>query len=213
MGGTTTILIFFTAMVALLGLFTSMRPEFTAARGGKIMAFVALCILPVLSVWAGFHEQVERSTSTQFCLSCHVMSSFGKSLTVDDKSFIPAAHFQNNFVPRDHACFTCHTDYTMFGDYKAKWRGVHHVIVQYFGKIPKPEDIKLYTPYNNRECLHCHAGARSYEEASSHHKTPDMLAKAASNQLSCTSSGCHDIVHNVGDLGDATFWTPKADPQ
>ena len=79
---------------------------------------------------------------------------------MDDKSYIPAAHFQNNFVPRDHACFTCHTDYTMFGDYKAKWRGVHHVWVQYFGKIPKPEDIKLYTPYNNRECLHCHAGAR-----------------------------------------------------
>jgi len=99
MGGTTIILIFFTAMVAVLGLLTSMRPEFTAARGGKIMAFVALCILPVLSVWAGFHEQVERSTSTQFCLSCHVMDKFGKSLTVDDKSFVPAAHFQRKLQP------------------------------------------------------------------------------------------------------------------
>jgi hypothetical protein len=53
----------------------------------------------------------------------------------------------------------------------------------------------------------CHAGARSYEEASSH---PDMLALAASNQLSCMSSNCHDIVHDVGTLKDATFWTPKA---
>ena len=61
-------------------------------------------------------------------------------------------------VPPDHACFTCHTDYALFGDYKAKWRGVHHVLVQYLGKIPKPEEIKLYTAYNNRECLHCHAG-------------------------------------------------------
>jgi cytochrome c-type protein NapC len=210
MDSTALILILFMAIVAALSLLTALRPELTAVRGGKIFAFVALCILPVLSIWAGFHEQIERSTSTQFCLSCHVMNDFGKSLYVDDKSFLPAAHFQNNFVPRDHACFTCHTDYTMFGDYKAKWRGVHHVVVQYFGKIPKPEDIKLYTSYNNRECLHCHAGARSYEEASSHHKSPDMLALAASNQLSCTSSNCHDIVHNVADLNGATFWKPAA---
>ena len=209
MDTTTLIPIFFTMIVAVLGLFTAMRPEFTSARGGKILAFVALCILPVLSVWAGFDAQLDRSTSTQFCLSCHVMADFGKSLYVDDKSYLPAAHFQNNFVPRDHACFTCHTDYTMFGDYKAKWRGVHHVIVQYLGTIPKPADIKLYTPYNNRECLHCHAGARAYEEASSHHKTPDMLARAASGQLSCMSSDCHDIVHDVGTLSDATFWKPQ----
>jgi nitrate/TMAO reductase-like tetraheme cytochrome c subunit len=200
--------ILFTAIVAVLGVLMAMRPELTLARGGKIFAFVALCILPVVSVWAGLNAQIERSTSTQFCLSCHVMANFGKSLFVDDKSYLPAAHFQNNFVPRDHACFTCHTDYTMFGDYKAKWRGLHHVWVQYLGTVPKPEDIKLYTAFNNRECLHCHAGARSYEEASPHHKNPDMLAQAASNQLSCMSSGCHDIVHEVGDIAEAPVWKP-----
>jgi nitrate/TMAO reductase-like tetraheme cytochrome c subunit len=211
MDSTALILVFFTAIVAALSLLVALRPELTVARGGKMLAFVALCVLPVLSIWAGLHEQIDRSTSTKFCLSCHVMADFGKSLYVDDKSYVPGAHFQNNFVPRDHACFTCHTDYTMFGDYRAKWRGVHHVWVQYFGKIPKPEEIKLYTPYNNRECLHCHAGARAYEEASSHHKTPDMLSLAASNQLSCMNSNCHDIVHNVGDIGDGPFWKPKDD--
>src|SRR3984957_10861011 len=202
-------LIAFTVIVTILVLFVAVRPEFTRARGGKIVAFIALCILPVLAVWAGVNEHLERSTSTQFCLSCHVMANFGRSLYVDDKSFIPGAHFQNNFVPRDHACFTCHTDYTLFGDYKAKWRGVHQVLLQYLGKIPKPEDIKLYTAYNNRECLHCHAGMRKYEEASSHHKNPEMLAQAASNELSCISSGCHDTVHDVANLKDAAFWAPK----
>jgi cytochrome c-type protein NapC len=203
----------FTAIVAALGLLTALRPELTRARGGKVFAFATLGILPVLAVWAGVNQHLERSTSTQFCLSCHVMADFGKSLYVDDKSYLPAAHFQNNFVPREHACFTCHTDYTMFGDYKAKWRGVHHVLVQYFGKVPQPEDIKLYTAYNNRECLHCHAGARAYEEASSHHKNPNMLALAASNQLSCTSGGCHDIVHDVATLKDATFWKQGTNPK
>jgi nitrate/TMAO reductase-like tetraheme cytochrome c subunit len=199
----------FTAIVAALGLLTALRPELTRARGGKVFAFATLGILPVLAVWAGVNQHLERSTSTQFCLSCHVMADFGKSLYIDDKSYLPAAHFQNNFVPRERACFTCHTDYTMFGDYKAKWRGVHHVLVQYFGTVPQPENIKLYTAYNNRECLHCHGGARAYEEASSHHKNPNMLALAASNQLSCTSGGCHDIVHDVGTLKDATFWKQR----
>jgi cytochrome c-type protein NapC len=200
-------------MVTTLALLTVIHPELTRARGGKVLAFVSLCILPVLAVWVGVNEHLERSTSTKFCLSCHVMTDFGRSLYVDDRSYIPARHFQNNFVPREHACFTCHTDYTLFGDYQAKWRGVHHVLVQYLGKIPKPEDIKLYTPYNNRECLHCHAGARAYEEASSHHKTPDMLALAAANRLSCTSSGCHDTVHDVGTLDGAKLWKATANPE
>ena len=125
---------------------------------------------------------------------------------MDDPSYVPARHFQNILVPRDRACYTCHTNYTMFGGVKAKMRGVRHIWVYYFGKVPKPEDIKLYHPYDNRECLHCHLGARRYEDASEHHKQPDMLAKAASGELSCMSSNCHDIVHDVGTLKDATFW-------
>lgn len=210
MNSTLLILILFTGIAAVLGLLIAWLPELTRVRGGKVLAFVALFILPALAMWAGTHEHLERSTSTKFCLSCHVMEDFGKSLYVDDRSYIPAVHFQNHFVPPDHACFTCHTDYTMFGDYRAKWRGVHHVLVQYLGKVPQPQDIKLYTAYNNRECLHCHAGMRRYEETSSHHKNPEMLAQAASNQLSCISSGCHDTVHDVASLKDATFWTPKA---
>jgi nitrate/TMAO reductase-like tetraheme cytochrome c subunit len=200
------ILIFFTAIVVVLAILTALRGELTRGRGGKILAFITLGVLPVLAVWAGVHEQLERSTSTRFCLSCHVMHDFGQSLSLDDKAYIPAVHFQNNFVPREHACFTCHTDYTLFGDYRAKWRGLHHVYVQYFGTIPKPADIKLYTPYNNRECLHCHAVARRYEQASSHHKSPDMLAQAAQNKLSCLSADCHDSVHDVSNLKDNTFW-------
>lgn len=88
-------------------------------------------------------------------------------------------------------------------------RGVRQLAVYYFGRVPKPEDIKLYSPYNNRECLHCHLGARRYEEASEHHKDPTMLARSASNQLSCMSSNCHDIVHEVDTLKDGTFWKPS----
>jgi hypothetical protein len=33
-----------------------------------------------------------------------------------------------------------------------------------------------------------------------------MLGELKSNTLSCTSSRCHDIVHDVSSLPDVTFW-------
>ncbi len=206
MAASTLIKVLFITLAVVMAILVASRAELTRARGGKMLAFVALFILPALSVWTGFSEQMDRSKSTRFCLSCHVMEEFGHSLYVDDKSYIPAVHFQNNRIPRDHACYTCHTDYTMFGGVKAKLRGVRHVYVHYLGTVPKPEDIKLYQPYNNRECLHCHAGARTYENHSAHHKQPDMLARMESNQLSCMASKCHDTVHDVASLKDASFW-------
>jgi cytochrome c-type protein NapC len=181
------------------------RPGITAGRGGKVLAFLGLFIFPVFAGVLGFDHHIERSKRTQFCLSCHIMEPYGKSLRVDDKSYIPAAHFQNNRVPRDEACYTCHTDYTLYtGGIKAKIRGLHHIYVQYIGTPQQP--IKLYQPFNNRECLHCHLGARSFEEGPTHSAVMDDIKN---NQLSCVSSGCHDMVHNVAHLNDVKYWSPQ----
>jgi cytochrome c-type protein NapC len=184
------------------------RPEITVARGGKILAFLGLFILPVFGGMLGFESHYERSKQTSFCLSCHIMNDYGKSLYVDNPSYIPAAHFQNNRVPRDEACYTCHTDYTLYtGGIKAKFRGLHHLYAQYLGKPEHP--IKLYTPYNNRECLHCHEGSRRFEEGAVHTADPQTMVDIKSNKLSCTSSGCHDTVHNVSQLDHMKYWKPQ----
>jgi cytochrome c-type protein NapC len=181
------------------------RPAITVARGGKILAFLGLFILPVFAGLLGLDNHIERSKQTQFCLSCHIMEPYGKSLRVDDKSYIPAAHFQNNRVPREQACYTCHTDYTLYtGGIKAKFRGLHHIYAQFIGTPHQP--VKLYQPFNNRECLHCHLGARSFEEGTTHGAVMDDIK---SNQLSCVSSGCHDMVHNVAQLNHLKYWSPQ----
>jgi cytochrome c-type protein NapC len=182
------------------------RPAVTATRGGKILAFVVLFLLPLLCMAMGFTSELERSKSTSFCLSCHIMEPHGRSLYVDDPSFLAAAHFQNHRVPADQACYTCHTNYAMFGGFRAKMHGLKHVYVQYLGTPPAPEAIKLYDPYNNRECLHCHEGARSFEEGAVHTADPELLPAVKSNKMSCLSSGCHQVVHNVGELGKVKFW-------
>lgn len=196
-----TLILFLLSLALVIVLWV--RPAITVSREGKVVAFFALFLFPLLCSAVGFSTHMERSKETSFCLSCHIMEPYGKSLYVDDPNYVPAAHFQNHRVPADEACYTCHTDYVLYGGIRAKLQGMRHIYVQYLGKPPAPADIRLYTPYNNRECLHCHEGARSFEESPTHMALRNDLI---SNQISCLSSGCHDIVHNVGSLDKEKFW-------
>lgn len=180
-----------------------LRPTITISREGKILAFVVFFLLPVVAASIGASEHYEGSKQTQFCLSCHVMAPWGKSLYVDDQSHIPAAHFQNHRIPPDVACYTCHSDYAMYGTLLTKLQGLHHVYVNYLGTPMNP--IHLYEPYQNAVCLNCHLGARSFESNPLHIA---IMADLKGNKLSCVSSGCHDTVHNVATLGQQKFWTP-----
>jgi len=202
-----TILIVALALLsAVLVAVVAMRPGLTATRGGKILAFLILFLLPIFALAMGVDNEIERSKSTTFCLSCHIMEPFGKSLRVDDPTYLAAAHFQNHRVPADQACYTCHTNYAMFGSFKAKLGGLRHIYVFYLTKAPAPEDIRLHEPFNNRECLHCHLGARSFEQGAVHNADPDTLPAVKSNRLSCISSGCHETIHNVAHLKDVKMW-------
>lgn len=184
--------------IILIGLLL-VRPTITGAQGGKILAFIAFFILPIVATGLGASVHLEHSTSTRFCLSCHVMEAYGKSLYIDDPTYIPAAHFQNNRIPKEQACYTCHTHYTIFGDANAKIRGLKHLYVNYF-KGP-PTNIALYEPFHNRECLHCHAGARSYEETTPHNEMKEQLA---GNDMSCLT--CHNKIHNVVNIDKTKQW-------
>jgi hypothetical protein len=88
------------------------------------------------------------------------------------------------------------------GAVRANLRGLRHVYVPYLSHIPTPENIHRYNAYNNRECLHYHLGARSFEDEPTHSAKRDDFV---SSQMSCLRSGCHDTVHNVKDLANEKF--------
>src|ERR1700682_516942 len=202
----TTLVVALLLMNALLiGVFV-VRPAITVTRGGKTMAFLVLFLLPILCGAMGTSSELERSKTTKFCLSCHIMEPYGQSLRVDDPSYLAAAHFQNHRVPADSACYPCHTNYAMFGSVKAKMAGLRHIYIYYLTTPPAPENIKLHEPYHNRECLHCHLGARSFEEGAVHNADPELLPAVKTNKLSCISSGCHGVVHKVGTLNKMKMW-------
>ncbi|MEM8964570.1 MAG: NapC/NirT family cytochrome c [Acidobacteriota bacterium] len=184
--------------VVLIALLAS-RPQLTRGHAGKAIAFVAMFVLPSLVTAVGVQVHLERAKSTEFCLSCHEMEPYGESLHVADPTWVAANHFLSNRVARDQACYTCHTQYTMFGDVNAKLAGLKHLWIHYTGDIP--ETIELYQPYNNRECLHCHGAARNYLENEFH---DGMIAEMASGEVSCLD--CHGPVHDVESVDDMEIW-------
>lgn len=203
MAGLTGLLIAQVVVTILLALVFLIRPSVTAGATGKIVAFVALAVLPALCLIGGMNAHTERSEQTQFCVSCHSMAPYRRSLYVDNPNYIPAAHFQNHRVPADEACYACHADYTLFGPLKDKLRGVTRLYFQYVSTPPNP--IRIPGGYSNSQCLHCHLGARSFQENAIHSAIMDTLI---SNQMSCVSSGCHDTIHNLASLDHVKFWRP-----
>jgi cytochrome c-type protein NapC len=193
------------ALSVVLAAIFLIRPSLTRAAGWKIVAFIGLCVLPALCIVGGMNAHVQRSEQTRFCVSCHVMIPYGQSLYVDDASHIPAQHFQNHRVPVDMACYSCHADYSIYGPLKDKLQGLKRIYVQYVSTAPDPASIRIPGGFQNAQCLHCHLGARNFEENAVH---AAMLDSLKSNQTSCLTSGCHDTAHDISNLSHQKFWKP-----
>jgi cytochrome c-type protein NapC len=201
----------FLVIAILLAAPLVLRPGVGLTAHGRAFAFAALFALPIAAALAGVEQHVELSKRTEFCVSCHVMGLHGRSLRVDDDSLLAAAHFQHGQVPRETACFACHTTYTMYGDLRAKLSGLRHVWVNYVTGPPKETEIRTYRPYHNRECLHCHAGTRRFEEGKLHRLEAGRMKQIRKNQLSCLGKGCHELAHDVAHLEGLDEWRPPAD--
>ena len=197
-----------TAVAVLLALVFVWRPARARQRGGALVATLAFVALPGLVLTVGAERHLDQSKTTEFCMSCHEMHPYGASLLQPET--LAGAHFANRTVPRGAACYACHTQYTMFGGLAAKAKGVQHLWVHYFGDLQDP--LKLYEPYSNRECLHCHEGASSFDDAIGH---SESLEQFRADTKSCIS--CHEPAHGVAAgavsaavAGTGTFPLPAA---
>jgi len=186
--------------VALLAL-TGFR-QLAGTPWGRIALLVAAFLLPVSVSLAGLRGGVAESSRTRFCLGCHEMQNHGRSLFVENKRALAAVHYQNRFVDRDTACYSCHTDYAMFGDIKAKLNGLRHVSVHYLGTVP--DRFHLYQPYPNKNCLHCHEDARRFTDVPVHQP---LLAKMESGETSCLT--CHNVAHDMEKVQGGVLWQRK----
>jgi hypothetical protein len=73
----------------VLGVLVVLRPDVTRVRDGRVLAFLALFLLPSMAVWAGVSQHMDRAKTTEFCLSCHTMEDYGRSLYVGRPELSP----------------------------------------------------------------------------------------------------------------------------
>jgi cytochrome c-type protein NapC len=198
-----TILILIVAGVAVLvALIAYAAGLLTAHRLGRLVLLGGLALLPLSVTGAGVAVGVRESSQTQFCMGCHEMKPYAQSLFVDNPQSLAAVHYQKRLIDRDSTCYSCHTDYALFGDAKAKLNGLRHVWVHYLGTIP--ERPRLYQPYPNYNCLHCHNDARGYLEAGPHQEHREELQRGTRSCLSC-----HGIAHDLDGVKAQNFWQPE----
>ncbi len=154
----------------------------------KELMFGAIVVLPVAVVFFGYSYGLEASKKPEACGSCHVMVSYVRDLRDPRSKTLAAVHFKNRYIQDNH-CYTCHTDYGMFGTLKAKWEALGHITRYTTGNYRLP--LKIAHPYPDWRCLNCHGTSQKFLDPRNHSKKD--LEKLASGKYFCTD--CHTPAH------------------
>jgi nitrate/TMAO reductase-like tetraheme cytochrome c subunit len=162
----------------------------------KQLLVIPLLVLPPVIVFFGYSYGIESSKSIGSCGSCHVMGSYLADLKNPKSESLAATHYKNRYI-QEHHCYTCHTDYGMFGTLRAKMEGLGHVVRNLSGAYSLP--LKVAHPYPNSRCLACHRESQKFLNSEGHPK--EDLPKLLSGETSCID--CHGPAH-------PTFTTEQA---
>lgn len=154
----------------------------------KQLLFFAVAVLPLTIVFFAYYYGLETSKSVEACGSCHTMDAHVRDLRDPKSDTLAAVHFKNRYIQENH-CYTCHTDYGMFGTVKAKWEGLGHTVRYTTGAYTLP--LKIAHPYPNWRCLNCHGTSLKFLDPEKHPK--EDMADLLSGKTSCLE--CHGPPH------------------
>ena len=150
---------------------------------------IAFLIVSPLAYVLNFGLAIEGSKPVEFCGSCHVMDPYVADLRNPDSELLAAQHYQYRWIA-DHQCYTCHSDYGLFGDANAKLSGMRHFWHYYIAGWDEP--IKIRGTYNNQRCLFCHGPVKGFQEEKAHKANMDAIARS---EKSCIGGDCHVSPH------------------
>jgi nitrate/TMAO reductase-like tetraheme cytochrome c subunit len=170
----------------------------------KIVLFFVLIVFPAILAGATATTSFHNAQTKEFCSSCHVMTPWYADMTNPESESLASLHFRRRWIQPEQ-CYTCHADYVFMGTMKAKMKGMRHVIASYIGDR---DNIKLYEPFPNGNCMHCHSEAAAFRESPSHDA---MMEEIESGEESCI--GCHDLIHDVPGHRPADREAPEEDAE
>lgn len=152
----------------------------------KIIGLLAIGVA-MAAVTLASHELFVGTKETSACMQCHVMRPYGNDMADPESNLLAARHYRNGWI-HEKQCYQCHVDYGFAGSVTAKMDGLRHLLRYTTRTYTEP--IGLVHPFNNQNCLHCHAGTPKYVAESMHDAMADVIA---SNETPCTS--CHGDSH------------------
>lgn len=178
--------------LVVTGWYLVRRPHLN--RMTKVLLLVGLGLLPAVVSLTGNIASFEYTMSRPFCGSCHVMGPYVRDAEDPESKSLAAAHSRNNKFG-ESSCYTCHSDYQMFGAITTKLTGMRHLfsyITEYANTGPDGEGgrpIHMFKPFQNDRCMQCHSTrANAYLE-----KHGDDVEAIRSGDVRCID--CHDVIH------------------
>lgn len=170
----------------------------TLNLGAKLSLLLGLGVFPTLAAVSSSVTGMEATTQRTFCGSCHVMGGHYEDASDPASQSLAARHSRNPFFG-ERSCYVCHADYGMYGYALTKAGGMRHVYEYYLNGYNKmslaeaTEKIHLRKPYDNTNCRQCHTTTAIGWRSVADHES--LTKELASNQVSCTSAGCHGYAH------------------
>lgn len=160
------------------------RRGVTAAS--KALLFGTIFLIPLFVVFLSTAHGMQAAMTVDACGECHAMAGHVADLRNPKSDSLAATHYKNRSIQENH-CYTCHSDYGMFGSVSAKLTGLRHIYYDTTGNYEKP--IKIRVPYPNVRCLSCHGGAQNF--LAKHEK--DQIERLMTGKDSCLD--CHGPAH------------------
>lgn len=163
----------------------------------------ALCIggfvfLPLLLLAMANIVSLAQAKKVEFCRSCHrTMGAYVADMLNPTSDTLAARHARHRWIP-EAQCYMCHTAYGLFGDVRAKMKGLEDVYKYYARTYEIP--IRLHAPYPNSDCLKCHEGTPKFVGQENH---AELLPQLRSGEFSCVD--CHGPAHAVQVTSENSF--------
>lgn len=180
---------------AILSWFLLRRPPLV--RATKLLLLLGIGLLPIGAAFTGNLVGFEQTMERDFCGSCHTMTPYAADSANPESTSLAALHARNQLFG-DRNCYMCHANYGMFGTIATKIGSLSHVWAYFteYRSMPVQESlrrIRLYKPYPNGSCMHCHSTAiPGWTEVKEHASGSELIR---SGELGCTGAGCHGPAH------------------
>ena len=158
-----------------------------AAFRARLLLFIGVCCIPFPAMLMSTAVGLEQSKAIGFCNSCHLMGAFVQDMQDPQSRSLSAVHFRNRYIQEEH-CYSCHTDYGLFGTFEAKVGGLRHVWSEAVGSTRRV--VRPKTNYRFTICLNCHGQSSKFIERKEH---AGVVQKTLAGESACTE--CHHKSH------------------